>query len=176
MPLDIFFSLSYAQWKPSLNHTTGCCLSHQTILNTWSILCWVSTSVLSYLFIVYTCCEVGVPCVEVRRQLSPLLCWIWVSLLFLPYCILLSVDLLCLPPSHCRHSGMAQRCYYICIFNFFLLVWVFDLDVCLCTTCDDALGGWNKALKIHLELQVVMSYHLGAGKWTWALWKSSQCS
>lgn len=53
-------------------------------------------------------------------------------------------------------------------FGFFLLVlyvWMFCLHICLCTVCVPcAYGDQRRALApLNLGLQMVVSYHLGAG-------------
>lgn len=72
------------------------------------------------------------------------------------------------------------RVYCVGRFIFILIVciWVFPLQVYLCTNfMPGALRGQKRASDSQeLELQIVESHHMCAGNWTWLSWKSSQCS
>lgn len=60
------------------------------------------------------------------------------------------------------------------IIVFYLYVWLFCLHVYLCTVyVTGALRGHKRVLEaLQLVLRVV-SQHVGAGYWTWLLWKNS---
>lgn len=59
-----------------------------------------------------------------------------------------------------------------------LYIWVFCLQLCMCTTgMPGALGGQKKALgPEELELWRVVNYHMGSGNGILFFWKSIQCS
>lgn len=61
------------------------------------------------------------------------------------------------------------------LFYYYLCVWVLCLHVCLCIICMPCALGSQRVMvnPLDLELQMVVSYCVGAGTWTLVLWKSS---
>jgi hypothetical protein len=65
---------------------------------------------------------------------------------------------------------------YLFIIYLFLYVCLFCLHVFLCTTYVPGVHKSKKRASLELELQIVVSLHLGASNWIQILWRNSQCS
>jgi hypothetical protein len=70
-------------------------------------------------------------------------------------------------------------CYYIlalnCLLIFILCIWIFCQHINMCTTCMP--GDQERVLDpLELELQIVVSYHVGIRNQTWVPCKSLKFS
>jgi hypothetical protein len=66
--------------------------------------------------------------------------------------------------------------YFLRSYLFLFYVVVFCPHAYLLWTCNTHLGQVVESDLPRVELQMVVSHHMGAGKETWVLWKSNECS
>ena len=77
------------------------------------------------------------------------------------------------PLGHLTHPGVHVFSH---LFLFYLFLWMSEC-MCMYQKHAGARGAQQRASDtLELELQVVVSHHVGIGNATWAPWKSSHCS
>lgn len=75
-------------------------------------------------------------------------------------------------------TALALFFKYVYLFTYFMCVSVLPRHVYMYTTCVPGTGRGHKEASDgqKLEMQRVVSYHVSAGKQTWALCKCTKCS